>query len=1017
MKRVLLSVLVSILWFTWKCESQSCDQWSAAAQCESGSAGACAWLNGACRCASEIELDILFGIDTSGSIQLSGFRIERDFLSKLVTQGIADGARIGFTMFNTQINESRPIDFWDSAELLNYVNGLYWTAGYTNTPELIETALAEFTRSFDPSRQQIFMILTDGNPCLPGDCPLSVCEYAESVKRSGIRTIIVGVGDGLNSQYVSCLLQKDSDFIPVASFTPSDFDQVVGSLSEVLCPINKEMKFTEIKAQKKSDITTGVNGRWSRFVEIYNNGIDFNTNDIQLSGLVTMAHGAGPDQTVTQGQYLVFYDASDPPFSSDSFTQVSPSCHLCDDSQCTLSSCTGSQVSTWSGSCFCTNSVYVACANSQDGVAACNTHVNSVSLSASGSQLAPLNGCSVCEFQDSTKTGWTVAVGDTGNTAIDTVTHGAEGYWITTDDGFSYELVSAGYDNSIGDNWAQSCSVLGTPGAPPSASCSAQCSATSCGAGGSCNAATGLCECDPTTGYYPQCTDPQSCTKCLLVPQSEVCTVYWSKNGTDTFAVYEWSDNNRDGTTEYEITYLSTESGVAEKVTATTQGALSVRVDNYAPSNTTYGGFVRSVLDVCQGTGANEVCNVFYSTATECEVVTSTPTTSPTPAPTSPPTPAPSNPPTPSPTLQCPLYFWNQEDVCERCASTNANCQYGGYRCQCTDSTNDYCCLSAQEGVQYDADRAHKTSDGCKLDVQWEEPRGRNEDDWESDPTPGYLLSEGDHSFQVDFMPDDYPCTMDIFWALVFENVDCSYTSRRRLQSNNSNAGGNGNVACDSSSNDISQAGLAVDVQSGMLTVFGADDVINATVDFTVERLQCADGGKDCYDSLAVYGELIIVNATSRCDPSCYDGRIYPMRIPVWYNYAAALLVVPSSEETLPAWLWWLIGALAIFLAILAILVYKYWWKNKATGAALASKQADLDDAIAEQEMGWAGGLAPNAVGFNPLATGFNPNAPAGAANPNGPPDANPVGKEFVRPLDERPIFKVEYGQKYGNMG
>merc|ERR1712154_646396 len=128
-----------------------------------------------------------------------------------------------------------------------------------------------------------------------------------------------------------------------------------------------------------------------------------------------------------------------------------------------------------------------------------------------------------------------------------------------------------------------------------------------------------------------------------------------------------------------------------------------------------------------------------------------------------------------------------------------------------------------------------------------------------------------------------------------------------------------------------------------------------------------------------------IVNATSQEQPDCYDGRLYPMRIPVWYNYAQALVAIPSDERELPAWLWWLIAALVVFLALLAFLVYKYWWKNKATGAALGATQAELDNAVMENEMGFGGDLQGNAV-----------------------------GGDFVRPMVEKPVFRQAYGQQQG---
>ena len=91
-------------------------------------------------------------------------------------------------MFNTHVNESRGVQNWDDDELLTYINGLYWTAGWTNTPGVLEASIAEFAKTYDPERQQVLMMITDGNPCLPerlGGCPQSVCGYAAPIKLAG----------------------------------------------------------------------------------------------------------------------------------------------------------------------------------------------------------------------------------------------------------------------------------------------------------------------------------------------------------------------------------------------------------------------------------------------------------------------------------------------------------------------------------------------------------------------------------------------------------------------------------------------------------------------------------------------------------------------------------------------------------------------------------------------------------------------------------------------------------------
>eukprot|EP01083_Nonionella_stella_P088063 245228_1 len=300
----------------------------------------------------------------------------------------------------------------------------------------------------------------------------------------------------------------------------------MGSLSNVLCPISKECKITEVKAMKKPSIwNTEGDGRYTRFIEIYNTGIDFNANTLSLSGLVNMVRG--PDVIIPQGTYVVFYDAADLPSPSI------PSCHLCG-SDCDLSNCAISGNTMTTSYCLCSNTIYIACGNSNDICPATN----------SSPSINAINGCDICTFNDSmTKTNWNVRLNDVSASGaiIDEVIYGNEGFWITTDDKYSYELISKGFDNSYGNNWAQSCNPLGTPCADALVTCDTMCiDNNSCGGNNEC-LANGNCNCDINTGYYPQCIDATACTKCLLVPSVNNCQILWTQNSTDTYAIFTWT--------------------------------------------------------------------------------------------------------------------------------------------------------------------------------------------------------------------------------------------------------------------------------------------------------------------------------------------------------------------------------------------------------------------------------------------------------------------------------------------
>eukprot|EP01084_Bolivina_argentea_P158350 275847_1 len=455
----------------------------------------------------------------------------------------------------------------------------------------------------------------------------------------------------------------------------------MGSLSGVLCPISKSCKFTEIKAMRRpAGWNENGDGRFTRFVEIYNTGVDFNAQELKLEGLVTMA--SGPDILVPQGSYLVFYDAADGPVTTDASTGAGPSipsCHDCG-SDCGLNTCAAAGQGTGTTDhCFCDNAVYIACANPADGCPA-----NAGSLVDDSNANDASNGCSLCSFNNTmNKTNWNIVVKDVGGKLIDEVIYGDQGYWITTTDKFSYELTSKSFNNDIGDNWAQSCTEFGTPGANPHVSCDTRCYTNDeCSTTGNniCQS-NGNCYCDPSNGYYGQCTTKNTgsgiiCTKCLLVPPIDDCEVHWFKNGTFRNAAFNWTKAAFSGSAAgayYKVTYFDStgQESIAdkdEKGNPLTTRRWNAKA-NYDASNTSFGGWVQAcVLNEIPLDGGGKIDLPACGTKTWCEVYTARPTQSPTPSPTPQPTTDPTREPTPAPTWACPQYWLNGGTSQEICA-------------------------------------------------------------------------------------------------------------------------------------------------------------------------------------------------------------------------------------------------------------------------------------------------------------------------------------------------------------
>eukprot|EP01083_Nonionella_stella_P142440 440757_1 len=140
-------------------------------------------------------------------------------------------------------------------------------------------------------------------------------------------------------------------------------------------------------------------------------------------------------------------------------------------------------------------------------------------------------------------------------------------------------------------------------------------------------------------------------------------------------------------------------------------------------------------------------------------------------------------------------------------------------------------------------------------------------------------------------------------------------------------------------------------MQGGWLHPTNAGDEPALTVEFTETQLESDDGDDGCFDNVSLYGRMVIVNATSRCRADCYDGRIYPMEIPVWYpsgTYWESGDHRPQVQEKkgLPPWVWWIVSALVVFFWILVLLLYTYWCKPRNSCATLEDAQNDFDESL-----------------------------------------------------------------------
>ena len=190
-----------------ECDSDSQCEWT-------DTASNCFAFNGnnecdLCNCKSSTPLDIIFVIDSSSSIGPANFELQRGWLRYIFNNQIPSNSRIAFIIFSTEVNgtanpHSIPLDFWPvgatagnrttmTPALINFVNGIVYTYGFTITQKAIDLGLFWFQEYGIIGRKRLLILITDGQPDKP-DFNYSVCIHTPQIAL---------LGSYINSKYMT----------------------------------------------------------------------------------------------------------------------------------------------------------------------------------------------------------------------------------------------------------------------------------------------------------------------------------------------------------------------------------------------------------------------------------------------------------------------------------------------------------------------------------------------------------------------------------------------------------------------------------------------------------------------------------------------------------------------------------------------------------------------------------------------------------------------------------------------
>ena len=168
-------------------------------------------------------LDIVFVLDSSGSILENNFVTMKDFVKNIVTNFEigADKTRVGVIRFSTSASIVIPLGSINNALILNNsITNIVYTDGGTATHlalNLLDTAFSNARTSEGIPR--VAIVFTDGQ----SNSPSLTIQAAQAVHSTGIIVYSFGIGSGVNMNELNAIASTSSNVFLISNFSPGEF--------------------------------------------------------------------------------------------------------------------------------------------------------------------------------------------------------------------------------------------------------------------------------------------------------------------------------------------------------------------------------------------------------------------------------------------------------------------------------------------------------------------------------------------------------------------------------------------------------------------------------------------------------------------------------------------------------------------------------------------------------------------------------------------------------------------------
>ena len=552
----------------------------------------------------------------------------------------------------------------------------------------------------------------------------------------------------------------------------------------------------------------------------------------------------------------------------------------------------------------------------------------------------------------------------TATIVYDEVSYAEDNYWPGISETHSYSLEYVGYNNHFGANYVSSCNASGTPGADTRECTESELKCTldtDCSLSGDtsayCNAAGGgVCVCG--TGFY------QKDNSCHSIPTPSDCVANLVKNGTERYTRFEWTAAEIDSSDiEYGVRYFRTGFKDNQMVTVLDVSRIRNEDDLYDGVTDIAGYAFTRITDK----NSNEYDSAPWSV--NCSVVSQSPTSAPTTSPSGAPSSAPTESPTSAPTWSIPKVFLNGE-FCDQ------------DRCSCFEQDFD-CCLDANQ---------NQSSADC------------------TQQQLNYIVGN-DVFHSIKIFPEAFPYAAQIQWRVTFNG-----TIGGTLTNPNNNSLWN-------------PLGISVFPMNGSAEIDGSTNV-NVELRLNQSNLTdilCTDNGSKCISEYQLKG-LQAVFVFEVLDCTAMNGENGLDTCDVVYPYELVMYVERSDigtldgggggEDKVPNWVWIVLAAGLVFLALLSWLMYRYWWKGKKQDSDYQILTDDVEFQKVQNEKDFETDLNANRdVAFNPLATGM-----PGVDKVNDPLSAELEKRDLMQQSEMveqdavKQVFKEDMGQVAGKL-